>query len=180
MNPLWHHITICMISHPLYLWCHIQFLWYHPYCFHDNTTTIPDVSAPIFDITATVSVSSHQLYRWHHKYGIHHIWHTYDIIHTLREITLTIYVINAQYLWHHNHYIWHHIHAISVITSTVLIKSHQLYLWDLISYIWWHHIHCTQHIHYICNITAVVSMSQTHSFRDITPFVWMTLHPLYV
>ena len=31
-----------------------------PYCFHDNTKTIPDISPTIFDITATVSVSSHR------------------------------------------------------------------------------------------------------------------------
>ena len=33
-----------------------------PYRFHENTTIIPDISPAIFDITATVSVSSH---RWH-------------------------------------------------------------------------------------------------------------------
>ena len=122
-----------MTSHPLYhtkpqyLWCHILFR-------HDIT---PAVS----DITATVSVSSHLLYWWYHnKYGSHHTWHMYDIIHILHEITLTIYDINAQYLWHHNHYIWHHIRAISGITSTVLIISHQLYLWDLICYIWHHNL----------------------------------------
>ena len=32
------------------------------YCFHDSTKTIPDISPTIFDITDTVSVSSH---RWH-------------------------------------------------------------------------------------------------------------------
>ena len=33
-----------------------------PYRLHENTTTIPDISPAIFDITDTVSVSSH---RWH-------------------------------------------------------------------------------------------------------------------
>ena len=33
-----------------------------PYRFLENTTTIPDISPDIFDIAATVSVSSH---RWH-------------------------------------------------------------------------------------------------------------------
>ena len=33
-----------------------------PYRFHENTTTIRDISPAIFEITATVSVSSH---RWH-------------------------------------------------------------------------------------------------------------------
>ena len=157
-------------------------MWYHRYCFHDNTKTISDISPTMFDITATVSVSSHLLRQWHYnKYGSHHIWHTYDIIHILNEITLTIYDINAQYLWYNNHYIWHRIHTISVITSNLLMISHQLYLRDLIHYIWWHHIHCIQqHIHYICNITDTVSVSHTHSFHDMTLFVCMTLQPLYV
>ena len=33
-----------------------------PYHFQENTTIIPDISPAIFDITATVSVSTH---RWH-------------------------------------------------------------------------------------------------------------------
>ena len=45
--------SIFMTSYPI---CTIS-----PYCFHGNTTTIPDISPAIFDITATVSVSSH---RW--------------------------------------------------------------------------------------------------------------------
>ena len=46
--------SIFMTSYPI---CTLS-----PYHFHKNTTTIPDISPTIFDITATVSVSSH---RWH-------------------------------------------------------------------------------------------------------------------
>ena len=128
----WHEVF--MTSHQLYSWHHIKCIWYHPYFFHGNTMTIPGTSPTIFDITATVSVSSHLLYWWRHNmYGSHHSWHTHAIIHILHEITLTIYDINAQYLWHHSHYIWHWIDAISVITSTVLMISHQLYSWDLMT-----------------------------------------------
>ena len=63
--PLWHHTPLCLVSHPLYLWHHIQYIWYHTYFFHDNTMTIPDISPTIFDITATLSVSSH---RWQHTH----------------------------------------------------------------------------------------------------------------
>ena len=45
--------SIFMTSYPI---CTLS-----PYRFHENTTTIPDISPAIFDITATVSVSSH---RW--------------------------------------------------------------------------------------------------------------------
>ena len=65
-----------MTSYPIYM--------ISQYCFHDNTKTIPDISPTMFDITATVSVSSHSLYRRHHnKYGSHHTWHTDDITHTI-------------------------------------------------------------------------------------------------
>ena len=75
-----------------------------PYCFHDNTTTIPDISPTIFDITATASVLSHQLYGCHHNnYGIHQILHTYHIIHTLHHITFTLCDMKVQYLLHHKH-----------------------------------------------------------------------------
>ena len=78
-----------------------------PYCFHDNTTTIPDISPAIFDITANVSVSSH---RWHtHLYRCIALlmtsqvcksshWHTYDIIPNLQPITFTLYDINDHVL----------------------------------------------------------------------------------
>ena len=39
------------------------------YHFHENTTTIPGISPVIFDITATVSVSSH---RWHTSVSTYH------------------------------------------------------------------------------------------------------------
>ena len=46
--------SIFMTSYPI---CTLS-----PHRFHENTTTIPDISPAIFDTTATVSVSSH---RWH-------------------------------------------------------------------------------------------------------------------
>ena len=46
--------SIFMTSYPIHMLSR--------YCFHDNTKTIPDISPTIFDITDTVSVSSH---RWH-------------------------------------------------------------------------------------------------------------------
>ena len=119
-NTLWYHTPICITSHPVYLWHHSQYIWYHPYCFHGKTMTIPDISPIIFDITATPSVLSYPLYGCHHnKYGRHHMWHMYDIIHPLHDNTLTLYDINPQYLWHHNHCIHDIRSPIYDITSTV-------------------------------------------------------------
>ena len=134
MNSLWHHTPLCMTSHPVYLWHHNQYIWYHPYCFHDSTTTIPVISPTIFEITATASVMSHLLYWWHHKYGSHHNWHTYDIMNTQHDITFSL---------------WHQLSS--------FMTSQPLHSWHQISYIW-HHIHDLWHfIPYTCDITATLS-----------------------
>ena len=124
-------------------------------------------------ITPTVLRASHHV--WHHT------WHRYNIFGTIEDITSSLYEIKPPFLWNHTHYIWPRIKAISVTTSTLLMISHQLYLWDLVLYICWDHSHCIkQRIHYICTITVTVPLSHTHSFHDITHFVYRTLHPLYV
>ena len=126
-------------------------------------------------ITPTVSRASHPLFVWHH------IHHRYSIFCSIEGITSSLYEIKPPCVWHHSHCIWHSINAISVTISTLLMISHQIYLWDLILCISWHHIHCIQqHIHYICTITTTLPVSHTHRFHDITPFVYMTLLSLYV
>ena len=98
--------SIFMTSYPI---CMLS-----PYCFYDNTTNLPDISPTIFDITATVSVSSQ---RWHtHLYWcitlsmtsqqvcksshLANIWHHTQICH----IIFTLYNINDHALWHHRHF----------------------------------------------------------------------------
>ena len=99
------------------------------------------------------------------------------IFYTIEDITSSLYDIKPPFLWHHTRYIWHCIHCICVITSTVLMISRQLYLWDLIFYVWWHHIHCIQyHIYYICKSHTLSLCHHNHSFDVITPFVCMTSH----
>ena len=107
LYPSMYNITpsIYMTSYPI---CTLS-----PYCFHDNTISIPDMSPTIFNITVTVSVSSHRrhthcidglLYRWHHNKCVSHpTWHVYDIIPNLHHITFTLYDINDHVLWHHKH-----------------------------------------------------------------------------
>ena len=126
-------------------------------------------------IKPTVLRASHPLFVWHHTR------YKYSYICTIEDIISSLYENKPPFLWHYTHYIWHRIDAISVTTSTVLMISHQIYLWDLILCIGRHHIHCIQQdIHYNFSITAIVSVSHTHSFHDVTPFVYMTLHPLYI
>ena len=163
-------------------------IWYHPYCFHENTTSISDISPTIFDITVSVSVSSHPLYPWHHnKYRSHHISHMYDIIPILNEITFTIYGIKAQYLWHHNCCIHDIRYPLYNITSTVYDIStpipmtwHPLYLCHHTQFVFFikPSIHMTSqplyiwhHMHYIWH--------HIHSLGHHTT-LFLTSHPLYL
>ena len=158
----------------LYLWQHnlaietTSRMQFKIYTFHVTSESHVCVITPI------VLRASQPIFVWHHTR------HRYSIFCTVEDITSSLYEIKPPFLWYHTHCIWHRIDAISVTTSTVVI-SHQLYLWDLILYMWRPDIHCIQqHIHYICTITATVPVSHSHTFHDITPFVYMTLHPLYV
>ena len=181
--------TIYVTSYAVYITIYPLIMSSH-YCTYDSKTltyeTTSSMQFKIYTIhvtsqslvciiTPTVLRASHPLFVWHHTR------HRYSIFCTIEDITSSFYEIKPQFLWHHTHYIWNHIDGISVNISIVLMISHQLYLWDLILYICWHHIHCIQqHIPYICTITATVPVSHTHYFHDITHFVYMTLHPLYV
>ena len=86
--------------------------------------------------------------------------------------------MESPFLWHHTHCIWHCIHCNCVITSTVLMISHQLYLWasssiydDIISV-----IYNITFIIFVASQTLYLS-HHTHSFDVITTFVCMTSHP---
>ena len=75
------------------------------------------------------------------------------------------------YLTSYECYFFHHIHCIDDITPNLFTRSHLLYM--LTSY----PLYCIQQpIHDVCTITATVPVSHTHTFHDITPFVYMTLY----
>ena len=190
-HPLLYDITptISVTSYALYITSYPLLLSSH-YCTNDSkgltyeTTsrmkfkiyTIHVTSQSVVCvITPTVLRASHPLFVWPHT------WHRCNIFCTIEDIKSSLYAIIPPFLWHHTHYIWYRIDAISVTTSTVLMTSHQLYLWDLILYICQNHIHyIQQHNHYICTITATVPVSHTHTFHDISPFVYMTSHAQYM
>ena len=138
--------------------------------------TIRVASQPLFGvITLTVLTTSHTLCMTSHTLCISshspYVWYFC----TIQDITYLLYDIKPPFLGHHMHYIWHRIYCACVITSTVLMISHQLNFWDLIRYIWWHNIHCIlYHSYWMCVITPTFSMI------DITPFVCRTSHPLYI
>ena len=182
-HPLLYDITptICVSSYALYITSYPLLLSSH-YSTYDSTTLTYETTSSmqfkiyiilvtsqslVFVITPTLLRASHPLFVWHHTR------YRYSIPCTIEDITSSLYEIKAPFLWHCTHYIWHRIDAISVTTSTLLMISHQIYLWDLILYICRHHIHCIQqHIHYIFPSQPL--------FLCLTPTLCMMSHPLYI
>ena len=142
-----YSLSVC--HYTLYVWHHIQYEWHHmntlwqthryrydiissifmtscsiymisPILLHENKTTIPGISPTVFDIIATASVWSHPLYQClYNNYGSLHIWHMYDIRHTLYHTNFRLYDINRQHLGHHKHCINDIRSPIHDITCTV-------------------------------------------------------------
>ena len=209
-------LTWWMIPHTMYIWIHTQYtydtmdtLYYIKSSLDD---TIPlfvcqgthyfyDLISTIYDLTHTVCMTTQALYCTHRIFAItssplishpivawHHTRHMYGNIFTIQDIASSDDDIKPQLLGYQSYYICHRIHCICVITSTLLMISHQLSLWVLMRYIRRHHIHCLwHHIHYIFNITSTVSVSSHPHLRwyhtlcmyDITPPVFITPYTLY-
>ena len=94
------------------------------------------------------------------------------IVCTMQDITSSLYDFRQLCLCHHTHYIWHRVDCICVITSTVLMRSHQLYFWDHICYNSQNHIHSIQHYRH-CMISQPL-----HSWHQI-PYIWYHLQGLW-
>ena len=144
IRTIYNIISTSYVIPLFYLWQHILDIWNHIQYGFQNIT-IPVTSQSLLCIvTTTLLRASHPLFVWHHTR------HRNRIFCTIEDITSSLYETKAPFFWHNTHYILHCIDAISVTISTLLMISHQIYLWDLILYICWHHIHwIQQHIHYI-------------------------------
>ena len=170
--------TICVTSYSPYTTSHPLLMSSH---------YLLMTSKPLYTKPHPVCRSTYTLYMWHHNHCSvsshplltsshplfvwHHTRHINGKFCTIQNITSSHYGIKPPFLWHHTHYIWDCIHCISVITSTVLMISHQLYLWDLL-YLTSYPLYTTSQPMYVCH--------HTHSFDDITPFWCRTSHPLYL
>ena len=150
-------ICIYKTSHPDFL------TWNHH--FEDITPTILDMS--------TVSVSSHQHYRWYHSHS------TYDITSSICETFCPLYLWHpTHYAWHQNPVCWLHdtrpvydiICATEDVTSTlshqatIFMTSHPLQAW--------HHNPCIWH-RTTCIFVITTAPLISHPF-------YMTWHPLHV
>ena len=138
-------LCICMTSfvlhktsHPLY---HTKpkSLWFHIHFRHD-------ITPPVSEVTATVSLSSQPLHWNHTHFLFHHTHYISDIICTIYNIKSTAYVIKLFYLWQHKLDIWNHVQ------------------------------YAVQNIHYPCDITVTNVCHQTQCIERLTPTLCMTLH----
>ena len=108
--------SIFMTSYPI---CMLS-----PYCFHDNTMTIPDISPAIFDITATVSVSSHRRHT--------HLYQCMALSVTSKQVCNWSHLAHV---WHHSQSTSHYIHTIWYPWSCFM-TSHTRHSWHQISSQW--------------------------------------------
>ena len=159
--------SIFMTSYPI---CMLS-----PYCFHDNTMTIPDISPSIFDTTATVSVLLHK-------------WQTH--LYRCSAVSMTsLQVCNSSHLahvWHHTQPTSHHIHTLWHQCSCYM-TSQTLHLWPQTSSMW-HHIYSIGHHTTLCMTSSPLYLTtrplclchHTHPIEDITETIWMVSHPIYL
>ena len=113
---------VLMIKHLLYVWHQTHYMyditWFSmtshslftksQYCIDDFTSTL-FMTAPhsiwhhilyTCDITATVSMTRHFLWLWHHTHYVGHLtWCTHDGTTTVSEITLTLSVLSHPLDW---------------------------------------------------------------------------------
>ena len=186
-----------MTSQPLSGSSHPLYRQHHTYSFYDITLSIrvasfalyktsephfltsnhhfEDITPTILEIVSTVSVSSHQLYRWYHSNYMYHItsiiWETFCPL----------------YLWHRTHYVWQHKpvcwihhtrHMYDIICTTEDVTStlsHQATIFDFASTsgITSHPLYQTSHQLYLCHhnlstdITSTFVWHHTHYMCDI-------------
>ena len=103
----------------------------------------------------------------------------YGIVCTIQDIISSLYDLRPPCFSHHTHYIGHRVHCICVIPSTVLVISHQMYLWDHIRY------NSRHHIQSLCHHTWVLTIWQTlymkpHPVCRATYTLYMRPHSHYL
>ena len=154
--------TLLMISQPLYVWYHIQYVW-------DILSTVFMTSYPLcMTSQPCVLITPHSDYVWHHLcYRRRHI-HSITPSHNLYDFTSTsgmtshsLYQTSHQlYLCHHNlstditpTFVWHHTHYMCNIICTIynIISTAYvitlLYLGQQKLDIWNHIQYAVQNIH---------------------------------
>ena len=211
--------ALCMTSHTLYVWHHSQYSWHHmnTLCRHTHILmssqrvylwhhkNIYDINATAFMKRQQLYLTSHPLYLTsqpvclclqHPLYCCHHnnyvsypTWHMDDIIHTLHDLTITLYETIPQYLGHHSHCI-HDIRSCTYemtsrvydISFAIPVTSETLCLWIHINNIY-HQTHGAETIQPLClksQLPNVYLCDHTQCIHDLSHTVLMTWHLIYL
>ena len=157
IHSLSHQTTVLMTAQPLYMKPHPECrATYTLYMRHHSNYLCPHTP---------VETTSHAFFVWHHTR------HICGIVCTIQDITSSIFDLKPPCLCRRSHYIWHCVHSIFVITSTLLMVSHQLYFWDHIRYSSQHHIHCIRHDSHCMTSQPLLSWHQipyiSHHLEDL-------------
>ena len=132
-------------------------------------------------ITPTLLRASHPLFVRHRTR------HRYNIFCTIEDTISSFYEIKPPFLWNNTQYIWPRTDSISVTTSTLLMISHQLYLWDLILYVSTSYslytitysLYLYNHSHCSCVSHPLFPRYHTFCIYDIAPTICLTSDTLY-
>ena len=142
----WHDITLAIYV-AFFPLCRTS----HPH-FMTSNHRVYVITATIFDILSTVSVSSLPLYWWYHTNYISEITSAiiHDIISILYDMTETV--------WHHNHWFhgirfptYHITCRIYDMPSPIAVTSQTLSLWIYVTIFNIKHTVLRQYNHYIWN-----------------------------
>ena len=133
-QPLYH-------TKPQYLWCHIHLR-------HENTAPVLDITPTVslssdslhwhltllYDITPTFCVTSYELYIRSHPILMSSHYSTYDITASIYETTSRMRATYTLNMWYQSPYMGHHTYSIDNITPNLFMTSHSPYVWHRLHY----------------------------------------------
>ena len=172
---------MCDIAQWLYLWHHNLYVYDIPTLYgithsvmttqqlHNLTATMSDIKPTVsvsshpmypfyqtqcmYDITATICVTSYTLHRTSHPLCMTTNHFLYDIKSSISDITFTISdLMSTVSRSSHPLYQWYHSDYMYDITSSIHVTSYLIYLWH--------------HIHYVGNHNAVCGWHHTQNIYD--------------
>ena len=153
-----------MISHPVYLWHHIHYIYdiISTKC-EITTLCVDDTTLGICMTSFELQMTSHPLYHTKPQFLWCHILFRHDITPPVSDNAPNVSLSSQPLHWYHTHFwmklhptsVWHHMHYIYNITSNPYVIT-LLYLWHQNHYIWIHILFVGQDIQYTGDIRAIL------------------------
>ena len=164
------HFTLCPINslrlntilvitlHPLHSWHHTHYIWHHT---QDYTNVISAISPTISETAYTVLMSSNPVYQLYHKHSLN------DITHTISVTSYSVCLASPEPFMT-SHLSMYDITPIIFMTSYPLYMiSHLLLSWQQYDYTWHLTHYVWHHRHFICVITQMTTHTSVLMYRCI-------------